>query len=282
MVLSFNGPIIPGVVAVVQVGICLVWLLRHWRATGGSWGAIGPRVPWPAFSLLLLLGALCLYSLYIGQFELESRDITIPLAERYRRLPTGLNETFFRRPGLAILLSVVLLNTLLLGRLLPASTESRRLRQLLGWLALFAVAYMLLLPLGGYREYRPHIIRRDSIMPVLLGLMALYGATTYYLAHHLTGRRRLGYLAWVAALSVFYTVSDNSWKYPANDCQREALATLARATTPAVDLPQSCPVLSWGPIPAYGESEVQAELLAYWNITQGKRLFRQPTNLPGL
>lgn len=277
VVLSFNGPIIPGVVAVLQTGICLYWLGRQWRATGGNWGRIMQRVPWPAFGLLLLLGALCLYSLYLGQFELESRDITIPLAERYRRLPAGLNETFFRRPALAILLGVVLLNTLLIGRLLPATPESRRLRQLLGWLALFAAAYMLLLPLGGYRAYRPDIIRRDSIMPVLLGLMVLYGATTYYLAHHLTGRVRLGFLVWVAALSVFYTVSDNAWRYPTNACQREALETLARATTATVALPQSCPVLAWAPIPTYAESDIQARLLAYWNITRSQRQFQQTT-----
>ncbi|RFP65868.1 hypothetical protein D0N36_06595 [Hymenobacter lapidiphilus] len=277
VVLSFNGPVIPGVVAVLSTGICLHWLRRQWRATGGNWAAVVRHVPWPAFSLLLLLGALCLYSFYVGQFELESRNTTITLAERYRRLPTGLNETFFRRPALAILLGVVLLNMLLTGRLLPATPESRRLRQLLGWLAVFAVAYMLLLPLGGYREYRPYIIRRDSIMPVLLGLMALYGATTYYLATHLTGRRRAGYLSWVAALCLFYTVSDNSWRYPTNGCQRDALETLARATTPTVDLPQNCPVLAWGPIPTYAESDIQAQLLAYWNITWGKRLYKQPT-----
>ncbi|NVO84157.1 hypothetical protein [Hymenobacter terrestris] len=277
VVLSFNGPIIPGGVAVLSTGICLVWLVRQWRATGRNWGAIVQRVPWRAFSLLALLGALCLYSLYIGQFELESRDISIPLAERYRRLPTGLNETFFRRPALAILLGVVLLNTLMIGRLLPATTESRRLRQLLGWLAVFSVVYMLLLPLGGYREYRPHIIRRDSIMPVLLGLMALYGATTYYLGHHLTGRRRLSYLGWAAALGIFYTVSDNSWHYPTNACQREALETLDGSSKLTVELPQSCPIMTWSPASTYAESDISAQLLDYWNITPGKRQFKQPT-----
>ncbi|OWP62983.1 hypothetical protein CDA63_11405 [Hymenobacter amundsenii] len=276
LLLSFNGPIIPGVVAVLNTGICLYWLARQWQATGGNIAAVGQRVPWPAFSLLLLFGGLCLYSLYIGQFELESRDITIPLAERYRRLPTGLNETFFRRPALAIVLGAVLLNTLLIGRVLPATAEGRRLRRLLGWLGLFAAAYMLLLPLGGYREYRPFIIRRDSIMPVLLGLMALYAATTYYVAAHLAGRARGWYLGWVGALCLFYTVSDNIWRYPTNACQRQALETLAQARTPTVQLPESCPVLAWQPITNYAESEVQAHLLDYWGITWGKRLFQQP------
>ncbi len=227
-------------------------------------------MPWQALSLLVLFGGLCLYSLYIGQFEVESQGAAVPLAERYRRLPAGLNETFFRRPALAILLGAVLLNSLLIKRFLPPTSESRRLGRALGWLALFAAVYTLLLPLGGYRDYRPLIVRRDTLMPVLLGLMALYAATTYYLAGHLPGRARSWYWGWVGALCLFYTVSDNIWRYPTNACQRQALETLAQARTPTVPLPQSCPVLAWQPITNYTESEVQAQLLDYWGITWGK------------
>ncbi|RIY08262.1 hypothetical protein D0T11_14560 [Hymenobacter rubripertinctus] len=274
VVLSFNGAIIPGVVAVLNAGICLWWLGRQ----AGAWrrGAAMARVPWPAFSLLGLIGLLCLYSLYIGRFELESEAALVSVAERYRLLPAGLNETLFRRPALPMLLGATLLNLLLAGRSRPATAQDRWLRKAALGLGIFALAYVLLLPLGGYRHYRPLIVRHDSIMPVLLGLMTLYAATTYQLAGRLPGRSRRWYLGWTGALALFYTLSDNAWTYADNSCQRQAIETLARATAPIVRLEETCPVLAWNALTDYHETYAQAAMLQYWGITKGFHLYYQP------
>lgn len=274
VVLSFNGAIIPGVVAVLNTGICLWWLGRQvaaWRR-----GEVMAGGPWQAFSLLALFGLLCLYSLYIGQFEMESESALVSLAERYRRLPAGLNQTFFRRPALAILLGTTLLNLLLMARGRLATADSKWLHKTALWLGLFTLVYVLLLPLGGYRHYRPLIVRHDSIMPVLLGLMALYAASTYYLAGKLPGRPRQWYLGWTVAMALFYTLSDNAWTYPDNTCQRQAIEKLRRATEPIVRLEETCPVLAWNPLTNYRETYAQAAMLQYWGITSGYHLYYQP------
>ena len=41
------------------------------------------------------------------------------------------------------------------------------------WIALFALIYILILPLGGYREYRPNIIRGDTLL-ILYILTCVY------------------------------------------------------------------------------------------------------------
>ena len=274
VVLSFNGAIIPGVVAVLNTGICLWWLGRQVVARRDG-KAVAP-IPRQAFSLLALFGLLCLYSLYIGQFELESEAALVPLAERYQRLPKGLSETFFRRPALAILLGTTLMNLVLTARGRLASGEGRWLQKVAFGLGLFALAYVLLLPLGGYRHYRPFLVRHDSIMPVLLGLMALYAASTYYIATRLQEGPRRWYLGWTAALALFYTISDNAWAYPDNTCQREAIGKLIQATEPVVRLEETCPVLAWNPLTDYHETYAQAEMLHYWGITPGFHLYYQP------
>ena len=60
-------------------------------------------------------------------------------------------------------------------------SDSRKIIQLLKFIGLFALIYLLLLPLGGYREYRPYIIRRDTFMPIWMLLFFFYGITTLHI-----------------------------------------------------------------------------------------------------
>ena len=275
VVLSFNGAIVPGVVAVLSAGIGLYWLgqqaplLRR-----GEWAAVWRRIPWQPFGLLICFGLLCLYSLYIGTFEAERLMHSLPLWERYQRLPLGLNDQF-RRPGLPIFLGAVLLNLALIRWATPGTDTGRRLLRAGRWLGVFALVFVLLLPLGGYRNYRPLILRRDSILPILLALLALYTLSSYYLLHQLPAARRRWYLAWVLVLTTFYTVSDHPWSQLSNTCERQALQLLADSPAPVVQLPNDCPVLAWQLITYPAGSETPAQLLEYWNVTWGKRLYYQ-------
>jgi hypothetical protein len=60
-----------------------------------------------------------------------------------------------------------------------------------------------------------------------------------------------------------------------NDCERQALATLAQAPGPEVRLPADCGVLSWGPVGSAGQSEPSAQLLYDWGVTPRKVLYSQ-------
>lgn len=280
VVLAFNGAIITGAVAVLFFGIGLHWFFRQWQTLGPdrlnvrAWLTRVQQMPRQPVFLLGVFTALCLYSLYIGLNEAESLTFTLPLWERYLRIPAGIFWQL-RKLGLPVLLAAILLNTQLLRRALPPTAESRRLLRILQWLGLFALIYILLLPLGGYRIYRPLIIRRDSIMPVILGLLYFYGLSTYYLLHHLPAQWRRWYIGGVVAVSAIYMNADKLWIKENNTCERRNLEALARSPESTVVLDNSCTVLAWGRMEHPAHSEVQAQLLQYWGITKSKKYYYQ-------
>ncbi|UOQ66506.1 hypothetical protein [Hymenobacter volaticus] len=151
IVLAFNGAIIPGVVAVLFFGIGLHWVLGRWQSGVGMslWQRIIRITQAPVLPLFLLglFMLLCLYSLYIGLNEEESTVSVLPIWERYMRLPSGIFWQLSQL-GLIVLLVAASLNIVLIRRLLPDSPGSQRVISIFRWLVLFAVIYLLLLPLG--------------------------------------------------------------------------------------------------------------------------------------
>ncbi|WBO83805.1 hypothetical protein [Hymenobacter yonginensis] len=276
VVLAFNGAIITGVVTVLFFGIGVHWLRKQWQAGArfglGQWLSRVRQLPVLPVALLGIFTLLCLYSLYIGQNELESTEHMLPLWQRYARIPSGIYWQLHRL-GLPLLLLATLLNLVLIRRQLPASDESRHIFRMLQWLVLFSVLYVLLLPLGGYRNYRPLIIRRDSIMPLLLGLMFLYGLSTQLLLRQLPRRPHRYYLAGVLAFSAFFMLSDQLQLTNNNDCERASLARLAASPEPVVRLSEGCTVAAWWKINAPQYSETSAQLIQYWGITKDEKRY---------
>jgi hypothetical protein len=145
----------------------------------------------------------------------------------------------------------------------------------LGW---FSLIYILLLPLGGYRNYRPLILRHDSILPITVGLIGFYALSSGYLLRQLQGKALRGYAAAVVVVAVIFANADRKVHFKNDNTQeRQALALLAQAgNAPVVRLPQKCAVLSWAPITQPYESLTNAELLRHWGITQGRTLYYYP------
>ncbi|WP_310393702.1 hypothetical protein [Hymenobacter sp.] len=278
VVLAFNGAIIAGTVAVLFFCIVLHWAVRQWqsgvRFDSGQWLGRVRQLPPLAPVLLGLFAALCVYSLYIGLNERESVGQDLPMWRRYARIPHGILWQY-RKLGLPLLTLAVLVNARLIRRLVPATADSQRILRMLRWLGIFAVIYVLLLPLGGYREYRALIIRRDSVIPLLLGLMFFYGLSTYFLLHHLPARPRRWYLGAVVVFSAIFLIADRRMPRTTNACERENLTRLAQAPEPVVRLGAGCTVMAWGNVGAPPESEINAQMLEYWGITRGKKLYYQ-------
>lgn len=281
VVVAFNGPVILGVVAVLLPGIGLYTLRQRLVDKNFLWPS------WQPVFLLGLLGLLCIYSLFIGLNNSENPVVLPSLWERYQRLPLGFFRQFTVKLGLPLLLVMLLLNAQLIRRALPATPEGRHLLRSLRWLALFALVYILLLPLGGYRPYRPLILRRDTVLPIILGMAGLYGASSYYIWRHLpAGRLRAGYLVVLGVFSAVFLNADRLHLSAVdnNDCERRALAYLAHSPAGVVPLPQACPVLTWSVPTAPDQTTVQARLLNMWGITRSiTGYYQQPsgsTQLP--
>ena len=276
VVLAFNGAIIKGVVIVLFTGIVLHWLTRQWPSGAAlrlkQWQSRLRQIQPLPLVLLGVFALLCAYSLYIGLYELEGTDRTLSLWQRYTRIPMGIAWQF-RKLGMPVLVLGVLINGYLIRRRLPATPESQRILRIMKWLGLFALAYLLLLPLGGYREYRSLIVRRDSVQPIILGLFFFYGLSTCFLLHQLPMQARRWYLTGVVLFSAIYINADSFHVKEDNACERRGLEQLARATEPVVRLSNECSVLSWTKSNDPQDSQNSAQLLDYWGITQSKRLY---------
>ena len=270
VVIAFNGPLAAAVVAIVLLGVGLRWL----------WGLLRPsqQAAWlsgQALVLLTILGLLTVYSLYIGRNNNENTH-TLSLSELYLLLPIGLGKLVFMQVGLPLLLALVLANSVLVRRTGLATPGRQRVLWLLGWAGGAAAVYLLLLPLGGYRSYRPYLIRYDTFLPVTLGLLFAYGLSTYYLLVHLRGRARGAYALVVSLFVGYFAISDLVFRLPFdNGCERWALDQLARAPGPEVQLTLNCSVMAWGPITTTEQSERNAAMLEYWGVTPGRKLYFQ-------
>ncbi|MEL7163709.1 MAG: hypothetical protein AAFN92_23320, partial [Bacteroidota bacterium] len=143
-----SGPLNPGVVLVALTCVAVAWSAGGFRLRD---------LAWPEWISLTAIAVFALYSLYLGQYNSLTIGSQIPLAELYAKLPAGLLRQFTTKLAFPLLFLALTINLFLLRR-----------APLFRYLLLFAVLYVLLLPLGGYREYRPGIVRYDTILPLTL------------------------------------------------------------------------------------------------------------------
>ena len=269
IILPFSGPLIPGVVIVVTI-LCGIFCGEQYFKTG----KIGPfkRLPMPMILMFGFLVLLSVYSLYLGQFNAEGQSGRfVSIADRYQRLPVGVFNLLTQKLAFPLLVAMLILNIWLLRKNNIRRTE---MVLLLKYLTLFTIIYLLLLPLGGMREYRPNILRKDTFLPVILCMVFFYGYSTFYILKN----RRIpfwrGYLAGVVLFSLIFTYADEPDFYH-DDCEREQLQQLSRSAENQVQLSEDCTVFSWYPVRDSSQTRAHSILFDYWNITEEPKLFYQ-------
>lgn len=280
VVLAFNGPIVTGTVMVLMASVLFYWVRTNWPAASQPillWLTVQvKKLPWQLALLTTLLAALCLYSLYVGRNNAENLTHVLPVGERYKLVPSGVFRQLTSALGFPLLVAVCLANAQLIRRFLPPTAQGRWLLRALQLLGFFSLLYILLLPLGGYRVYRPLILRRDSILPVILGLIYFYGASSYYLLRQLPQPARRWYTGGLLVIGAIYMNADKLRMTNDNTCERLALARLAQAPQPIVEVNNACTVLAWDLITNPQQSVINAQLLEFWGVTKGTRLYYQP------
>jgi hypothetical protein len=278
LLLAFNGPLIPGVVAIV----CPFYLVKKWREEyekkiglpffKRAYEAV-KAIPTSVLFYFSLFSLLCLYSLYIGSYNGENFTNTIPLWERYTLLPKGLFNLFHVKLGLPVLLLFILLNVFIIKKT-TNNPEGQKIITLAKWILLFSVLYLLLLPLGGYRDYRPNIFRRDTIMPVVICMIFIYGLSTFYIIKTIRINYKKIYYTGVVFFILMFTIADEPI-ITDNYCEKDALKKLALSTQKITFLENDCPVVAWTKSEDYKMSITNARLIKYWGITKEERLYYQ-------
>lgn len=176
------------------------------------------------------------YSFWLGQFNTEHSWASLPLSERFVRMGQGImimiepwrGAWFFLSPVIAFNLTVIF-----------KSNKNKRMMGLYLVLGLFVLMWLFLLPLGGYREYRPYILRGDTLLPVNLILIWVFAHSSVLVSREKT------YLIIPALLCSLYFLSLD-WKTKvSNKLERAQFARLIDSKEACVALPRSGTLMHW-------------------------------------
>lgn len=215
---------------------------------------------------LTILGIFSIYALYLGRFNsLEERSV-ITLKEMYHRYPDALEFIFTSEPSYVLVLSTLCLNFLLIHF---STIKQASLHRRITYSAFaFCLIYIFLLPLGGYRVYRPLILRYDTIIPVNLCFMLLFAQSTLMLLHRLKRISRMVYVVIPAVFLSIFMMADIS-DLDENNFERKALQAIMKHPNKTIRLRESCRVVSWSVITDPNASQWSMEMLRKLNITIG-------------
>jgi hypothetical protein len=189
----------------------------------------------------------------------------------YLKLPEGIYYQFTQKLGFPVLFLILALNSILIYKKFNTK-EGKKILHVFKWIGIFSFCYILLLPLGGYREYRPFILRYDTIMPITLCLLFVFGSSTLFLLKNISKNQRFWYIPIILATLFIYTNSDGA-KFDLNDCEKNALKEIANSPNDIIQINADCSILSWDKTIKPEDSELNAQLLTFWGITKHKKLY---------
>ncbi|MCW3103877.1 MAG: hypothetical protein JWO09_2317 [Bacteroidetes bacterium] len=274
VILIFSGPLQPGIflVLILLCGIFFIMkagVLSQKNSPTGLLKAL-KQIPRTYLFFIVLTGALSLYSLYLGTHNSIFAGEDMPVTERYARLPEGLYYLVTQKIGFPVLLIMLIINFFLMKKQF-ATNEGKKIIALFKWIGLFSLLYIALLPLGGYKNYRPYILRYDTVMPVTIALILLYGISTYFL---IKNYRRSWYLCPVIAVAIIFTLADQP-QTGANQCEKNALNAIAQSKERIVLLNTDCTIMSWNKITQPENSAQNTQLLRFWGVLAEEKLYYQ-------
>ena len=278
LVVSLHGALNPGIALVFSSVVFLHYFTNNYQiAAKGSFVLkifnTMKNMPKNYWLYLIPVSLFSVYSLYLGTYNAYSIEQQIPLSEMYKKIPLGIFNIITQKLAYIILLLILTINSILIYKNFK-NQEGRKILNTLKWIGIFALIYILLLPLGGYREYRENIVRYDTIMPITLGIFFIFGKTTHFLIHNISKKQRMWYLAVVVCIAIIFTNADKPG-FGKNDCEKKALYTIASSTDDIVRIDAHCTVLSWDIIEDPIDSEINSKLLYKWRIIDTEKLYYQ-------
>ena len=214
-ILSLTSSLVPSISMIV----CPLILFSAWQKLEGTITQKVVKLLKSDYLLLIILLFFSTFSFYIGTFNSENFGETIPITERYKRIPKGLFFLFTVKLGLSLLILMLFINTQVIKKHL-INQESTKILKTIKWIAAIAIIYILLLPLGGYRIYRPNIVGKDVLTPIIILLIFGYVMTTYHIVNS-SFKHKKSYIGTIILISIIYTAPDFS-DYRDYKCERDA------------------------------------------------------------
>lgn len=266
--IALSGPLNPGIVLIISCLLGGYLFFQRNKIDNNVW----KQNLWMLISIFLLC-VVSIYSLYIGRNNTIFYNNYIPIAERYHRLPFGLYEILTTKMCWSIILSITFLNILQMKLFFKKELSGKLLKFYL-WIFLFCLLYLLLLPLGGYKVYRPLIIRYDTFIPVTLGIAYVFITSSIFVLKRSKNWIFTAQILILFSYQFIFSVHDKP-EFDKNDCERGSLKAIAESDDSSVILPCSCTVISWNIIDQEESSLLVGKLLYQWNLTKEVKTFRQ-------
>jgi hypothetical protein len=275
-VVCLSGPLNPGIVLIFSLLVILPHLIKYFIHSNRK-GFIKRvsdtiiMIPKNYWFFLVPVSFLSLYSLFLGKYNSVTIAYQIPLAKMYLKIPEGIYFQFTQKLGFPVLFIILAINTVIINRKYK-DNEGKKILKIFKWIGIFSLCYILLLPLGGYRTYRPNILRYDTIMPITLSLIFVFGISSLFLIKKMSKKQKLWYLPVIITVLLIFTNADQP-RFDKNKCERSALKEISESPEPVVALKHDCSVVSWIKIDNPEKSELNAQLLTIWRITNEKRYY---------
>jgi len=275
-VVCLSGPLNPGIVLIFSLLIILPKLIKFYFLSNQRGfllrvSDIISRIPKNYWYCLIPISLLSLYSLYLGRYNSITISTQIPLANMYLKIPEGIYYQFTQKFGFPILFIILAINTLIIHKKYN-DTEGKKILKIFKWIGIFSFCYILLLPLGGYRTYRPLIMRYDTIMPITLSLIFIFGISTLFLIKNMSGKQKMWYIPIIIGVLFIFANSDEP-EFDKNECERSALQEIVNSKENIVALEHDCSVVAWEKYDKPEESELNAQLLTKWRVTDEKKYY---------
>jgi hypothetical protein len=275
-IVCLSGPLNPGIVLTFTLLIFLPRFINHFRSSSQK-GFIRKvsetitMIPKNYWYFLVPVSLLSIYSLYLGRYNSITIASQIPLAKMYLKIPEGIYYQFTQKLGFPVLFLILAINTVIIYKKYR-DTDGEKILKIFKWIGIFSLCYILLLPLGGYRDYRQYILRYDTIMPVTLSLIFVFGISTLFLLKKMSKTQKWWYIPIIIGVLFIYTNSDEP-DFDNNTCEKKALKEIAESKETPVILRNDCTVLSWEKTDVPERSELNAQLLKHWGIIDKIKLY---------
>lgn len=279
IVVCLSGPLNPGIALIIVFLLFIFYLFQHFSTINAKSRLkkiilLIKSIPKDYWYFGLIISILSLYSLYIGSFNNQFENEQIPVKERFAMLPQGIYKTFCSDFCYILLLITIVVNYFLLRfSKAKSSIDLKKLNRVYGWIILFMVFYILLLPFGGYRDYRPLIIRYDTFIPVNLLFFFLFAFSTLSVIKGFSPKKNTVYISLIAVILILLTIRDNATTKPSNLREKQWIYRIAESSQEIIEIDEDITIISWNLFQTPQESDIQSQFMMKFKITETPKYY---------
>ncbi len=257
-----DGPLMPPLFILFGGAVILITWMRNPGIKGLIHLLKTREIVLIAFTMIFSL-----YVYYLGTFNVESApNPEAPgLLARYKLLIQGIYVLLTYMPGLSLVLVYTIILSFILNRHYKSMYAPFQKVHLI--LLVVVIVYIALLPLGGYRVYRPYIIRSDTSLPALAVLFFIYTQINL-LAFKFFNQVRKKYLATILSVFLLVFFARDMVIKKENQCEKESMRLISNAQqVDTVRLDNTCNFMSWEIQSNPYFTQFGSKMLQVWNIT---------------